>query len=331
MKYEIVPIDSLKPLEKVFPTHLKNLERTINDDGYMLKALIVDKKNGIVLDGSHRYVYLLKNGFKAAPVYFVDYGGEDVRVGTHLVHRFLIDEDSGISKAECRERALSGNLFSPRTTRHFFTFRKSDIFLSLDQLKKAEPVDVSNLIADVDVSEEIEHNREYIDEINEEVEIIIQYLEEVSQTKKYLTNQIEAMDQSREVAFFPGKFHPPHIGHVQTILNILPKYRKLIIGVSEHMPKNATITEPRDIVHALKSFFNSFENIEVCLVEGVLSKKKDLEGLPDFDVLLSGNPKVLSWANRLKVNVQYIPRSEGMLFNGSGIRDILKRRWEAKN
>jgi hypothetical protein len=228
MKYEIVPIDSLKPLEKVFPTHLKNLEGSINTDGYMLKALIIDKKSGMVLDGSHRYVYLLKNGFKEAPVYLVDYDGEDVRVGTHLVHRFLIDEDSGISKGECIERSLSGNLFSPRTTRHFFTFRKSDIFLPLDQLKKGKPVDVSNLIFDVDVSEEIEHNREYINEINEEVEIIIQYLEEVSQTKKYLTKQIEAMDQSREVAFFPGKFHPPHIGHVQTILNILPKYRKCV-------------------------------------------------------------------------------------------------------
>lgn len=331
MKYEIVSIDSLKPLEKVFPIHLKNLERMIDEDGFVLKAIIADKKTGAILDGSHRYVYFLKSGYKEVPVHWVDYSGESVHVGTHLSHRFLIDGDPGISKKECRERALSGNLFSPRTTRHFFTFRKSDISLPLDQLKKGELVDISNLVADVDVSEEIEHNKKYISEINEEVEIIIQYLEEVSQTKKYLTKQIEVMDQLREVAFFPGKFHPPHIGHVQTILNILPKYRKLIIGVSEHIPKNATSTEPRDIVRALKSFFGSFENIEVCLVEGVLSKKKNLEGLPDFDVLLSGNPKVLSWAKHFNVNVQHVSRSEGMLFNGTGIRDILNRRWEAKN
>ena len=37
-------------------------------------------------------------------------------------------------------------------------------------------------------------------------------------------------------AFFPGKFHPPHIGHVQTILDILPDYDKVIIGVTERAP-----------------------------------------------------------------------------------------------
>ena len=69
MKYEIVPISRLRPLEKVFPEHLKNLETMINNDGFLLKAIIIDKKTGIVLDGSHRYVYLLKNGYKEAPVF----------------------------------------------------------------------------------------------------------------------------------------------------------------------------------------------------------------------------------------------------------------------
>jgi len=84
MKYKIVPIDGLIPLEKVFPTHLKNLEDMIDSDGFMLKAIIADKKDGIVLDGSHRYVYLLKKGFKTAPVYLVDYDNEDIRVAPAL-------------------------------------------------------------------------------------------------------------------------------------------------------------------------------------------------------------------------------------------------------
>jgi hypothetical protein len=244
MKYEIVPIDKLVPLEKVFPIHLENLERMINKDKFILKALIVDKKDGIILDGSHRYVYLLKNGYKTVPVYWVDYDSDNIRVGTRLRHRFLINDDSGISKEECRQRALDGKLLLPRTTRHFFTFRKADISLPLDQLEKGELINVTYLISDVDISDEINHNKKYIEEIGEEMEIIIQYLFEVSQTREYLTKQIELMDQLREVAFFPGKFHPPHIGHIQTVLNILPKYRKIIIGVSEDMPKDVTITNP---------------------------------------------------------------------------------------
>lgn len=324
MQYEIVPIDKLIPLEKVFFTHFKNLEKIIDKDGFILKAIIVDKKNGIVLDGSHRYVYFLKNGYKTVPVYRVDYASEDVRVGTLLKHRFLIDGDSGISKEECCRRALSGDLFSPRTTRHFFTFRKVDISLPLNRLVRGKPVDVSNLISDAGVLDEINHNKSYIGEINEEMEIIIQYLSEVSQTREYLIQQIELMDQLRKVAFFPGKFHPPHIGHIQTILNILPEYRKVIIGVSEDMPKNIIVSEPDKIIDVLRSFFIDFENIEVCKIRGVLTENKDLKGLPNFDVLLSGNPKVVSWAKRMNVNVEYIPRSEGALFSGCEIRSILE-------
>jgi len=325
MKYDIISIDRLIPLEKVFPTHFKNLERMIDADGFMLKAIIIDKKTGTILDGSHRYVYLLKRGFKEAPVYIVDYDDENVRVGTHLNHRFFIDGDSGISKKECRDCALSGNLFLPRTTRHFFTFRKDDISLPLSCLKRGEPVDVKHLIADVDISEEIIYNEKYIREINEEVETIINYLSEVSQTKKYLIKQTTLMNESKKVAFFPGKFHPPHIGHILTILGILPKYKKLIIGISEDIPQKK-VTNSSQIKNTLNLFFKNFDNVEIVLVKGVLTKKKDTKGLPKFDVLLSGNNEVLKWANQYGLSVKYINRSDGFLCSGTEIRSILREK-----
>jgi len=324
MKHEIISIDKLLPLELVFPTHLKNLEDMIDNDGFMLKAIIIDRKTGTVLDGSHRYVYLKKRGYKEAPVYLVDYNDENIRVGTVLSHRFMIDGDCDINKEDCLNHALTGDLFPPRTTRHFFTFRKSDIYMPLDKLKKGDPADVSHLIANVDMSEEIEHNKKYISEINSEVEIVIQYLEEVIQTKKYLLKQIEHMNMVRDVAFFPGKFHPPHIGHVQTILNILPKYRKVIIGVSEDIPSDKTVTNPDAIILALKSFFITFDNVEVYKINGVLTNKNSVHGLPDFDVLLSGNEEVLSWANKFNIKSKHIPRSDGTLFSGTEIRKELE-------
>ena len=109
-KYNIVPIKTLKPLEKVFPIHLKNLAKMIEIDGIIKYPLIVDKNTGIVLDGSHRYVYFLGRGYKEIPVQFVDYNDENIRVGTHLMHRYIIEKDSGISKAEVLKRGLSGDL-----------------------------------------------------------------------------------------------------------------------------------------------------------------------------------------------------------------------------
>jgi cytidyltransferase-like protein len=323
MKYKIISIDKLIPLEKVFPTHLKNLEEMIDSDGFILKAIIADKKTGVILDGSHRYVYFLMKGYEEVPVYFVDYYDENIRVGTELKHRFLIDDDSGISKVECVKRALKGNIFSPRTTRHFFTFRKSDINLPLDQLKKGKPKSVSHLVEDVQINAEISHNTKYIREINEEVEIIINYLAEVNETKKYLMDQVKLMKETMQTAFFPGKFHPPHLGHIQTIYKILSQYKKVILCISGHTPDNE-VTTPYNIYCLLKSFFKDVDNIEVVFLNETLVEKDNLDGLPDFDVLLSGNDDVLKWAKEQNIKAEFVLRSKGFLFSGTKIREILR-------
>ena len=131
------------------------------------------------------------------------------------------------------------------------------------------------------------------------------------------------MSRSKKVAFFPGKFQPPHIGHVQTLLNILPYYKKLIIGLTEDRASNINIST-EDIKHILVPFFKSFDNVEICEIKGVLTEKKDLNGLPEFDIILSGNSKVLEWATNHKLNSKYIPRSEGVFCSGTEIRLALE-------
>ena len=92
-----VPIERLKPLEKVFKYHLKNLSELILKEGIVQTPIVADNKNGIVLDGSHRYIFFLMNGFKEVPVKFVDYEDEHIRVGSLLIHRHLINEKIQIS------------------------------------------------------------------------------------------------------------------------------------------------------------------------------------------------------------------------------------------
>ena len=192
--YKIFPISRLKPLEMVFPYHLDNLSKMILDKGIVETPLIAEKENGIILDGSHRYIFFLMNGYKTVPVRFVDYKDEHIRVGSRLIHRHLIEGPTNISKKEVIERCLTGNLFPPRTTRHFFPFRKNEfVNIPLKDLEKGEPVDVSNLIADVDINFEINHNKNYVQEIEHEFDELIRYMEEVRQTKMYLLKQIELM------------------------------------------------------------------------------------------------------------------------------------------
>ncbi len=194
---KIASMSSLKPLEMVFPNHLKNLRKMINKSGVINSPIIADEETGIVLDGSHRYIFFLMGGYLEAPVKFVNYMDENIRVGTHLMHRHIIDGHTGISKKEVIRRGLSGKLFPPRTTRNFFPFRKNTFAeISLDSLTKGRAVDCSKFIAKVSIQEEVDHNLKYIEEIEFELDEIIRYMEEIRLTKNYLKSQIEMMVQS---------------------------------------------------------------------------------------------------------------------------------------
>ena len=131
MKNVITSIDFLKPLEKVFLYHLKNLSKMILNDGFVKTPIIADKKYGIVLDGSHRYVFFLMNGYKEVPVKFVNYEDEHIRVGARLIHRHLIDEALHISKKDIVKRSLSGDLFHLEPLDIFSPLEKTSVLIYL--------------------------------------------------------------------------------------------------------------------------------------------------------------------------------------------------------
>ncbi len=198
IQMELVEITKLRPLEKVLPSHLQNIRTMIENDQVVQKPLIVDKEDMIVLDGSHRYAYLYGAGYKYAPVILIDYDDESVFVGNRLKHRFLKDNDFTISKTDVRERAIHENLYPPRTTRHFFPFRKDNFPVALEKLERGETRNIDFLLADVSMEEEIKIDMEYVREIDEEIEIIEKYIQEQNETKKYLLKQIEMMKHEQK-------------------------------------------------------------------------------------------------------------------------------------
>ena len=309
---ELVDISFLRPLELVFNSHFNNLEKMILDDGYIIKPIIADKNTGTILDGSHRYAFLLKHGYLTAPVHFVDYSSDNIRLGTKLKHRFLVDEEISLTKEMCIKRAEEGNLLPPRTTRHFFSFRKKDFIVKLSELGRGHPKDIRFLLFEHSVNYELEHNINYIKELDEEVDVIVNYLAELNETKRYIQEQIVLIQNTKEVAFFPGKFHPPHLGHLKTILKIIPAYNKVIVGISGDIPDDPMITQ-EDVFATLSEFFDRYDNVEIQMFSGRLIDMLDTSGLPLFDVVVSGNPAVLEWAESIGVKHQNIDRSLGEL------------------
>ena len=305
----IVAIDRLKPLEKVFLHHLKNLSKMILKEGIIHSPIIVEEKNGIVLDGSHRYIFFLMNGFEEVPVKFVDYSDEHIRVGSRLIHRHFIDGKIEISKKEVLRRGLNGELFPPRTTRHFFPFRKNErINISIDSLKKGSNIDVKKFIAETTIQDEINHNQKYLSEIEKEFDELVRYMEEVRQTKNYLRNQILMMQQnSKLVAFFPGKFQPVHMGHISSLMKIFDDYDKIIIGITSDSPNVLSLKSRKEIFKSVLSRFNKFEYV---FFDTALINIKDTNILPEFDVCVTGNQEVVDFMEKNNFKTRLLSRSK---------------------
>lgn len=195
---KLVRLSLLKPIEKVMPTHLQYIKNQIEQTGYINKPLIIDKKNHIILDGSHRYAYLRSHGYTYAPVIIVDYSSEQVQVGSNLIHRFINEKYSTITKKDVINKALTNKLFEPRITRHFFPFKKDDMPTKLDMLIKTKNSSIKHLMSQKTIQEEISCNQNYIQEIEYELKNIDTDIQEQLTTKKYLENQIEYMKQNIE-------------------------------------------------------------------------------------------------------------------------------------
>ena len=193
IRLEFVDTASLRPIEKINPRHFRAIEKQILLDGTIYKPLLVDRLTMAVLDGSHRYAFLKKNQFRLAPVILVDYDDESIFVGNHLAHRFDLTETKWITKAHVRATAMSGDLYPPRTTRHFFPFRKHDLPASLGKLGRGSEVDISHLFGETTLEAELASNQEYIAELVEERKILEEYAREQSEVMEWLSMQNESI------------------------------------------------------------------------------------------------------------------------------------------
>ncbi|MDC0271410.1 ParB N-terminal domain-containing protein, partial [Akkermansiaceae bacterium] len=185
-----IKVDELKPIELINKRHFSSLESQILEDGAMKEPLIIDSKSMAVLDGSHRYAFCKKYNIEQIDVLVVDYDSDLISVGTRLHHRIEIDSKLWLSKQKVRFTAYSGKLFNPRTTRHFFPFRKPriDFKLNLDP-SNISPIDY--LTSDNTTVDELKQNQEYIKEIETELERLNSYISEQQRVKKWLQSQNE--------------------------------------------------------------------------------------------------------------------------------------------
>lgn len=128
MKLEKVPLEKLKPHEEFTEGRLAAVMRDLKKGGVLWFPILVDEKDFIILDGHHRTEAFKRMGMKTILCRLVDYDDPKIKV-------YPRRKEIPITKDIVRAKALAGEVFPHKTTRHVYPLRTKYINMPLEAFK----------------------------------------------------------------------------------------------------------------------------------------------------------------------------------------------------
>ncbi|MDB3870704.1 transcriptional regulator [Euryarchaeota archaeon] len=131
MMVELVPLEILRPHEEILPKKVDQLEKMTHRWNAYTKPLLIDRSTGAILDGHHRFHVAMRLELLCVPCVFIDYLENDM-IELDVWPNCGRDD---VTKKEVIEAALTGNLFSPKTSRHRLSDHLPPIAVPLSRLR----------------------------------------------------------------------------------------------------------------------------------------------------------------------------------------------------
>lgn len=107
----LIEIDRLRAHELVERDRVEKLKEELRRSGVLVRPILVDEKNLIVIDGHHRVQALRELGCKLVPALLVDYENSNICVVPWR------DCDK-VTKEDVVRAGLTGKLLPPKTSKH---------------------------------------------------------------------------------------------------------------------------------------------------------------------------------------------------------------------
>lgn len=137
MELRLMPLSLLKPHESIDLKTLDSLVKSIKTDGFLKKAIAVDRNTHVILDGHHRVKALEIIGCSKVPCLLIDYSSPQIVV-------FSWSGDKELPKNLVIKAGLNGELLPPKTSKHMLkvngrtihiSFIEPEVDISLDALR----------------------------------------------------------------------------------------------------------------------------------------------------------------------------------------------------
>ena len=131
MQVELVPLEILRPHEEILPKKVDQLEKMTHRWNAYTKPLLIDRSTGTILDGHHRFHVAMRLELLCVPCVLIDYL-EDGMIELDVLPNCGRED---VTKKEVIEAALTGDLFSPKTSRHRLSDHLPPIAVPLSRLR----------------------------------------------------------------------------------------------------------------------------------------------------------------------------------------------------
>lgn len=143
--------------------------------------------------------------------------------------------------------------------------------------------------------------------------------------------------EPNKTAIFSGRFDPPHLGHLHTILNIAKVYGRVLVVILDYPDREVcSADEARDIFNSIFDAMlpeTTRSTIQVVINDihfaSITFTQYDLllrnNGLClNHSIYLSGNPEVLANMKKEGIKNRYFARTDDYIYTGENIREQIK-------
>jgi len=130
VRVQLIPVEVLKPHEQVIQKKVTQLEKMTMRWNAYTKPLLVDGATGTMLDGHHMFEIAKRLGLQCLPCVVVDYL-EDDSIALML---WPNSDREVITKQDVIDAGMSGDLMSPKTSRHLLSDDLPPISVPLSRL-----------------------------------------------------------------------------------------------------------------------------------------------------------------------------------------------------
>ena len=141
------------------------------------------------------------------------------------------------------------------------------------------------------------------------------------------------MEDKNMVGIFSGRFDPPHLGHLMTILDLCKLFQKIVVVVLDYRGRPTCSASMAVLI--FETLFEDFlpqicANKIECIVNHTHMAEVSVSEYDDLleavgttranSIYLSGNPEVLKHMEEIGIKNEPVPRSIDHIYSGTIVR-----------